>query len=219
MIWHRDTDLPKLDLIVVPGGFSYGDYLRSGAMAAHSPIMAAVKAQAAKGVRVLGICNGFQVLTEAGLLPGVLMRNRNLSFICRDVLLRVETSNSDFTAGYNAGQVVRIPVAHHDGCYFAEEAVLNRLEDEDRVAFRYCDAEGAADAAANPAADAAHADAGDVQLAARGRLAVEAQHMAWHHLECGRRDGRALEKGPPRLIAQRFLHDRFSSRFMTLTSV
>ncbi len=150
MIWHRDTDLPKLDLIVVPGGFSYGDYLRSGAMAAHSPIMAAVKAQAAKGVRVLGICNGFQVLTEAGLLPGVLMRNQGLSFICRDVLLKVETAASDFTSGYDAGQVIRIPVAHHDGCYFAEDAVLDRLEDEDRVAFRYCDAEGAADAAANP---------------------------------------------------------------------
>jgi phosphoribosylformylglycinamidine synthase len=150
MIWHRDADLPDLDLIVVPGGFSYGDYLRSGAMAAHSPIMAAVKAKAAKGVRVLGICNGFQVLTESGLLPGVLMRNQSLSFVCRDVLLRVETSRSDFTAGYNAGQVVRIPVAHGDGCYFAEGAVLNRLEDEDRVAFRYCDAAGAPVEAANP---------------------------------------------------------------------
>ncbi|MGE4528899.1 MAG: phosphoribosylformylglycinamidine synthase subunit PurQ [Rhodospirillaceae bacterium] len=150
MIWHRDTALPALDLIVVPGGFSYGDYLRSGAMAAHSPIMAAVKAQAAKGVRVLGICNGFQILTETGLLPGVLMRNQGLSFVCRDVLLRVETSNSDFTAGYNAGQVVRIPVAHGDGNYFAEPAVLDRLEDEDRVAFRYCDEAGAAEETANP---------------------------------------------------------------------
>lgn len=150
MIWHRDTDLPELDLIVVPGGFSYGDYLRSGAMAAHSPIMAAVKAQAARGVRVLGICNGFQVLTEAGLLPGVLMRNQGLSFICRDVLLKVETAASDFTSGYGAGQVIRIPVAHHDGCYFAEDAVLDRLEDEDRIAFRYCNAEGGTDAAANP---------------------------------------------------------------------
>ncbi len=150
MIWHRDADLPDLDLIVVPGGFSYGDYLRSGAMAAHSPIMAAVKAKADKGVRVLGICNGFQVLTEAGLLPGALMRNQSLSFICRDVLLRVETSNSDFTSGYNAGQVVRIPVAHHDGCFFADEATLDRLEDEDRVAFRYCDAQGNPADAANP---------------------------------------------------------------------
>lgn len=150
MVWHRDADLPEVDLIVVPGGFSYGDYLRSGAMAAHSPIMAAVKARADKGVRVLGICNGFQVLTEAGMLPGVLMRNRKLKFICRDVLLKVETSRSDFTAGYNAGQVIRIPVAHHDGNYFAEAEVLDRLEDEDRVAFRYCDAEGNATEAANP---------------------------------------------------------------------
>lgn len=150
MVWHRDADLPEVDLIVVPGGFSYGDYLRSGAMAAHSPIMAAVKAKADKGVRVLGICNGFQVLTEAGMLPGVLMRNRKLKFICRDVLLKVETSRSDFTAGYNAGQVIRIPVAHHDGNYFAEPAVLDRLEDDDRVAFRYCDAGGNATDAANP---------------------------------------------------------------------
>ena len=150
MVWHRDADLPDVDLIVVPGGFSYGDYLRSGAMAAHSPIMAAVKAKAETGVRVLGICNGFQVLTEAGMLPGVLMRNQKLKFICRDVLLKVETSNSDFTRGYNAGQVIRIPVAHHDGNYFAEADVLDRLEDEDRVAFRYCDAAGAVDAEANP---------------------------------------------------------------------
>lgn len=150
MVWHRDADLPEVDLIVVPGGFSYGDYLRSGAMAAHSPIMAAVKARAEKGVRVLGICNGFQVLTEAGMLPGVLMRNHKLKFICRDVLLKVETSRSDFTAGYDAGQVIRIPVAHHDGNYFAEPAVLDRLEDEDRVAFRYCDAAGNATAEANP---------------------------------------------------------------------
>ncbi|SBV91726.1 Phosphoribosylformylglycinamidine synthase 1 [uncultured Alphaproteobacteria bacterium] len=150
MVWHRDADLPEVDLIVVPGGFSYGDYLRSGAMAAHSPIMAAVKAKADKGVRVLGICNGFQVLTEAGMLPGVLMRNRKLKFICRDVLLKVETSRSDFTAGYDAGQVIRIPVAHHDGNYFAEPAVLDRLEDDDRVAFRYCDAGGNATDAANP---------------------------------------------------------------------
>jgi len=150
MIWHRDTELPDLDLIVVPGGFSYGDYLRSGAMAAHSPIMAAVTAQAKKGVRVLGICNGFQILTETGLLPGVLMRNRDLSFICRDVLLRVDTQNSDFTSGYAEEQVVRIPVAHGDGNYFAETAVLDRLEDEDRVAFRYCDAAGVATKEANP---------------------------------------------------------------------
>lgn len=150
MVWHGDAALPDVDVIVVPGGFSYGDYLRSGAMAAHSPVMAAVKAEAEKGVRVMGICNGFQVLTEAGMLPGVLMRNRDLKFICRDVLLRVETNASEFTASYSKGQVIRIPVAHHDGNYFAEPAVLDELESQDRVAFRYCDAEGATTEATNP---------------------------------------------------------------------
>lgn len=149
MVWHGDAALPDVDVIVVPGGFSYGDYLRSGAMAAHSPIMAAVKAQADKGVRVMGICNGFQVLTEAGMLPGVLMRNRDLKFICRDVFLRVETAASEFTSAYAKGQVIRIPVAHHDGNYFAEPAVLDELEAQDRIAFRYCDADGATSEAAN----------------------------------------------------------------------
>jgi len=142
MIWHRDTDLPDLDLIVVPGGFSYGDYLRSGAMAAHSPIMTAVKAKAEQGVRVLGICNGFQILTETGLLPGVLMRNRDLKFLCKDTLLKVSTTASDFTSAYTENQIINVPVAHHDGNYFAEPSVLDSLEDEDRVAFRYCDANG-----------------------------------------------------------------------------
>lgn len=138
MVWHRDTDLPAgLDLIAVPGGFSYGDYLRSGAMAAHSPIMQAVKAQAEKGVRVLGICNGFQILTEAGLLPGALMRNRDLKFLCRDVTLRVENADSDFTRRYKAGQEITVPIAHHDGNYFADPQTLDRLEGEGQVAFRY----------------------------------------------------------------------------------
>jgi len=149
MIWHRDTDLPDLDLIAVPGGFSYGDYLRSGAMAAHSPIMTAVKAQADRGVRVLGVCNGFQILTETGLLPGVLMRNRDLKFICKDTLLKVGTAASDFTSGYSKNQVINIPVAHHDGNYFADTATLDMLEDQDRVAFRYCDANGDVTEAAN----------------------------------------------------------------------
>jgi phosphoribosylformylglycinamidine synthase len=139
-VWHGDAELPeRLDFIALPGGFSYGDYLRSGAMAARSPIMQAVIAAAGRGVPVLGVCNGFQVLTEAGLLPGALMRNAGQAFICRTVPLRVETSQSLFTAGYEVGQTVRFPVAHHDGNYFADEATLDRLEGEGRVAFRYAE--------------------------------------------------------------------------------
>jgi len=139
-VWHGDAELPEgLDFIALPGGFSYGDYLRSGAMAARSPIMQAVVRAAERGVPVLGVCNGFQVLTEAGLLPGALMRNAGQTFVCRTVPLRVETSQSLFTAGYEAGQTIRVPVAHHDGNYFADEATLDRLEGEGRVAFRYAD--------------------------------------------------------------------------------
>ena len=137
-VWHGDADLPeRLDFIALPGGFSYGDYLRSGAMAARSPIMRAVVRAAERGVPVLGVCNGFQVLTEAGLLQGALMRNSGQTFVCRTVALKVETSQSLFTAGYEAGQTIRVPVAHHDGNYFADEATLDRLEGEGRVAFRY----------------------------------------------------------------------------------
>ena len=150
MIWHKETSLPRLDLIVVPGGFSYGDYLRSGAMAAHSPIMRAVKAEADRGVAVLGICNGFQVLTEAQLLPGVLMKNRDLRFICRDVDLRVEATDTVFTRRYRKSQVVRFPIAHNDGNYFADAEALKALEGEGRVAFRYCDPQGNITEAANP---------------------------------------------------------------------
>jgi phosphoribosylformylglycinamidine synthase subunit PurQ / glutaminase len=149
IVWHRDSELPRADLIVIPGGFSYGDYLRCGAMAAHSPIMRAIKERAGAGTPVVGICNGFQVLTEAGMLPGALLVNRTLKFHCRDVHLRVETSASLFTRGYNAGQVIRVPVAHHDGNYFADPATLDRLEGEGRVAFRYCAPDGALDDAAN----------------------------------------------------------------------
>jgi phosphoribosylformylglycinamidine synthase I len=138
MVWHRETELPRdLDLIAVPGGFSYGDYLRSGAMAAQSPVMQAVKEAADRGASVLGICNGFQILTEAGLLPGALMRNAGISFVCRDVELTVENSQSAFTSRYDAGEKIVIPVAHHDGNYTADEATLDRLEGEGRVAFRY----------------------------------------------------------------------------------
>jgi phosphoribosylformylglycinamidine synthase I len=150
MIWHRERDLPPLDLIVVPGGFSYGDYLRCGAIAAHSPVMRAVRERAAAGVLVLGICNGFQVLTETGMLPGALLRNAGLRFVCKDVWLRVENDRTPFTRGYRAGQVVRMPIAHNEGNYFADEETLARLEGEGRVAFRYCSAAGGVDDAANP---------------------------------------------------------------------
>jgi phosphoribosylformylglycinamidine synthase len=138
MIWHRESALPDgLDLIAVPGGFSYGDYLRSGAMAARSPVMRAVAEAAERGVPVLGVCNGFQILTEAGLLPGALMRNSTISFVCRDVALKVENDRSLFTGRYRAGEEIVIPVAHHDGNYTADEATLDRLEGEGRIAFRY----------------------------------------------------------------------------------
>ncbi len=142
LVWHGDSELPTADLIVLPGGFAYGDYLRCGAMAAHSPIMREVKARAAKGVPVLGICNGFQVLTEAGMLPGALLANRTLSFVCRNVHLRVENSQTVFTCGYETGQAISVPVAHHDGNYTADAATLDRLEGEGLVAFRYCGPDG-----------------------------------------------------------------------------
>ncbi|WP_298284653.1 phosphoribosylformylglycinamidine synthase subunit PurQ [Novosphingobium sp.] len=139
-VWHGDADLPDgLDFIALPGGFSYGDYLRSGAMAARSPVMQAVVRAAERGVAVLGVCNGFQVLTEAGLLPGALMRNAGIRFVCRDVALTVENAQSLFTAGYASGQQITIPVAHHDGNYFADDATLDRIEGEGRVAFRYAE--------------------------------------------------------------------------------
>ena len=137
MAWHGESDLPATDLIVLPGGFSYGDYLRSGAMAANSPVMREVVDRAHKGVPVLGICNGFQMLTETGLLPGALMRNANLKFVCKDVTVKVETSQTVFTCGYESGQTVRIPVAHHDGNYVADDALVAQLKAEDRIAFTY----------------------------------------------------------------------------------
>jgi phosphoribosylformylglycinamidine synthase I len=140
LVWHRESVLPTgLDLIAIPGGFSYGDYLRSGAMAARSPVMQAVIAAAGRGVPVLGVCNGFQILTEAGLLPGALMRNAGIRFVCRTVGLTVENSQSMFTSSYSAGEKIHIPVAHHDGNFFADDATLDRMEGEGRVAFRYAE--------------------------------------------------------------------------------
>ena len=145
MVWHKETALPAgLDVVAVPGGFSFGDYLRCGAIAARAPIMRAVADFASRGGVVLGICNGFQVLIEAGLLPGALMRNTGLRFVCRDVHLRVETSGSPFTCALNAGAVIRVPVAHHDGNYLADAETLARLKAEDRIAFRYCRPDGSA---------------------------------------------------------------------------
>ncbi len=150
MVWHADADFPAVDLIVVPGGFSYGDYLRSGAMAAHSPAMREVVRRAKAGVPVLGICNGFQMLTETGLLPGALLRNANLKFVCRDVHIRVETSQTLFTSRYQAGAALRVPVAHHDGNYVAGAGELERMEARGQIAFRYCEADGETTEAANP---------------------------------------------------------------------
>ena len=141
MIWHGDSEMPDVDLIVLPGGFSYGDYLRCGAMASQSRIMRDVKAKADKGVAVLGICNGFQVLTESGLLPGALMRNADLKFVCRPVGLEVNETQSAFTRKYEHGQRVTFPVAHGDGNYFADDETLDRLEGENRVVFRYAGGE------------------------------------------------------------------------------
>lgn len=149
-VWHRETDLGGADVVILPGGFSYGDYLRAGAIARFSPIMGAIQRFAAEGGLVLGICNGFQVLCEAGLLPGALIRNRSLKFRSMDVYLRVENASTPFTTRYREGQRLRIPIAHGEGSYIADEATLDRLEAERRVVFRYVDAEGATTDAANP---------------------------------------------------------------------
>ena len=150
MVWHRDTQIPPCDLIVLPGGFSYGDYLRCGAISANSPIMAAVKARAEQGVPVLGLCNGFQILIECGLLPGALLRNASMRYVCKDVFLRVETTATPATVAAKRGDVLRVPVAHGDGNYFADEQTLRTLEEENRVVFRYCNRDGSVNARANP---------------------------------------------------------------------
>jgi phosphoribosylformylglycinamidine synthase len=150
MVWHRDSELPKVDLVLVPGGFSYGDYLRTGAIAAHSPVLREVKARAEKGMAVIGICNGFQIITEAGMLPGVLLRNSHLKFVCRNVHLKVATTQNMFTQRYAKDQVLSVPVAHHDGNYFIDEKGLAEIEANDQVAFRYCAPDGSVVTEHNP---------------------------------------------------------------------
>ena len=185
MVWHRETGLPEgLDLIAIPGGFSYGDYLRPGAMAARSPVMRAVAESAARGVAVLGVCNGFQILTEAGLLPGALMRNANLHFICRDVPLKVENSQTAFTSRYEAGEDIIIPVGHHDGNYQADAETLDRLEGEGRVAFRYA---GACNGSARDIAGIVSESGNVLGMMPHPERMVEPAH--------GRTDGRRLFEG------------------------
>ena len=150
LIWHGNSEMPDVDLIVIPGGFSYGDYLRAGSMAANSPIMREVVAKAKGGTPVLGVCNGFQILCESGLLPGALFRNTNLKFICRDVFLRVENNNTIFTDDYQKQEAICIPIAHHDGNYYADSETIKILEDDDRITFRYCDRTGQPTKEANP---------------------------------------------------------------------
>ncbi len=185
MVWHGDSELPAgLDLIAIPGGFSYGDYLRSGAMAARSQVMRAVVEAAAKGVPVLGVCNGFQVLTEAGLLPGALMRNAGLSFVCRTVGLRVENSQSIFTNAYAAGSDIALPVAHHDGNFQADAATLERIEGEGRVALRYS---GEVNGSANAIAGLLNDSGNVLGMMPHPERALEKAH--------GNQDGRRLFEG------------------------
>ena len=155
-LWHQSSNLEGCDAIILPGGFSYGDYLRTGAVARFSPIMRAVTAFAKQGGPVIGICNGFQILLEAGLLPGAMLRNAGLRFVCQDVWLRVEAADSACTAGYREGQVIRMPIAHGEGNYFADDETLDRLEQERRVLFRYCEADGSLSDDANPNGSARH---------------------------------------------------------------
>jgi phosphoribosylformylglycinamidine synthase len=185
MVWHGETALPAgIGLIALPGGFSYGDYLRSGAVAARSPIMAAVVGAAERGLPVLGICNGFQVLTEAGLLPGALMRNEGLDFVCRDVALTVANAQSAFTSRYGQGETITIPVAHHDGNYFADAETLDRLEGEGRVAFRYA---GAVNGSARKIAGVLNAAGNVLGMMPHPERRIEAAH--------GGIDGRRLFEG------------------------
>jgi phosphoribosylformylglycinamidine synthase len=181
-VWHGDAELPdNLDFIALPGGFSYGDYLRCGAIASRSPVMRAVVDAADRGVPVLGVCNGFQVLTESGLLPGALLRNSGIRFVCREVELTVENTHSLFTAGFDAGQTLRLPVAHHDGNFFADDETLDRLEGEGRVAFRYAES---VNGSARSIAGVLNAQGNVLGMMPHPERAIEAAH--------GNSDGRAL---------------------------
>ena len=155
-LWHKDTDLKGSDCVIIPGGFAYGDYLRAGALAKFAPIMEPIRRHAAEGGLVLGICNGFQVLTEVGLLPGALMRNQHLRFLSRDVYLRTEQTDTPFTAELRPGQVLKMPIAHGEGNYYADDATLDALERQGRVVFRYCDSEGRLTDEGNPNGSARH---------------------------------------------------------------
>jgi phosphoribosylformylglycinamidine synthase len=150
LLWHKDTDLKGADCVIIPGGFAYGDYLRAGALAKFAPIMEPIKRHAAEGGLVFGICNGFQVLTEVGLLPGALMRNQHLRFLGRDVFIRTEETDSPFTSEFRRGQVLRVPIAHGEGNYFADDALLDELERNRQVIFRYCEPDGVVSGSANP---------------------------------------------------------------------
>ena len=185
-VWQTDTEIPDVDLIVIPGGFSYGDYLRCGAIGARMPVMRAVAEKAAKGVMVMGVCNGFQILLEAGMLPGALMRNASLKFVCREVKLQIANANTAFTRGYAPGQVIRCPVAHHDGNYFADPETLARLEGDGQVAFRYADGTNP-NGSINDIAGIVSASGNVLGLMPHPENLIEAAH--------GGTDGRALFEG------------------------
>lgn len=192
IVWHQDADIPDVDLIVIPGGFSYGDYLRCGAIAARSPMMDKVRDKAAKGARVLGVCNGFQILIEAGLLPGALMRNTSLKFVCREVKLEVANAGTSFTQGYTQGQIIRCPVAHHDGNYFADAETLARIEGEGQVAFRYVEGTNP-NGSINDIAGVFNAQKNVLGLMPHPENLIEAAH--------GGDDGRALFASALNLVA------------------